>query len=89
MALGAERRNVVLMILGEAGKIATLGVCIGLLGSLGFSRLIASMLFRVTSYDAVTLVSVAMILSAVALLASYIPARRASHVDPMRALRFE
>lgn len=89
MALGAERGNVVLMILGEAGKIATLGVGVGLLASLGFSQLIASMLFRVTSYDAVTLVSVAIILSAVALLACYIPARRASHVDPMRALRYE
>lgn len=89
MALGAERRNVVLMILGEAGRIAALGVVGGLLASLGFSQLIASMLFRVTSYDAVTLVSVAIILSAVALLACYIPARRASHVDPMTALRCE
>src|ERR1700722_16647989 len=89
MALGAERGNVVLMILSEAGKITTLGVGLGLLASLGFSRLIASMLFRVTSYDAMTLVSVAIILSAVALVACYIPARRASHVDPMRALRYE
>jgi len=89
MALGAERRNVLLMILVEAGKIAILGVGVGLLASLGFSRLIASMLFRVTSYDAMTLVSVAIILSAVALAACYIPARRASHADPVMALRYE
>jgi predicted permease len=89
MALGAERRNVVIMVLGEAGKIAMLGVGVGLLASLGFCRLIASMLFRVSSYDPVTLVSVAIVLSTVALVACYIPARRASHVDPMRALRYE
>jgi predicted permease len=89
MALGAERRNVVFMVLGEAGKIAMLGVSVGLLASLGFCRLIASMLFRVTSYDPMTLVSVAVVLSAVALVACYIPARRASHIDPMRALRYE
>jgi predicted permease len=89
MALGAERRKVFLMVLGEAGKIASLGVGLGLLGSLGFSRLIASMLFRVTSYDPMTLGCVAIVLSGVALVACYIPARRASHIDPMRALRYE
>jgi len=89
MALGAERRKVVLMVLGEAGKIAALGVGVGIVASIGFCRLIASMLFRVSSYDPVTLVSVAMILPAVALVACYIPARRASHIDPMRALRYE
>jgi putative ABC transport system permease protein len=89
MALGAERKSVVFMVLGEAGKIAMLGVGVGLLASLGFCRLIASMLFRVSSYDPVTLVSVAIVLSTVALVACYIPARRASHVDPMRALRYE
>jgi ABC-type antimicrobial peptide transport system permease subunit len=89
VALGAERKNVVLMILGEAGKIATLGVGVGLLASLGFSRLITSMLFRVSSYDPLTLVSVVVILSSVAILGCCIPARRASRVDPMRALRYE
>ncbi len=89
MALGAERRNVVLMVLREAGKIVAIGMTVGLLASLGFSRLIASMLFHVTSYDPLTLVSVTVILSTVALIACYIPARRASHVDPMKALRYE
>src|SRR5215470_7358495 len=89
MALGAERTQVILMLLGEAGKIVTAAMLIGLLASLGFSRLIASMLFRVSSYDPPTLVSVAVILSAAAFLACYVPARRASRVDPMRALRNE
>ena len=89
MALGAKRSNVVLAVVGEAGRVALLGVGLGLLASVGFSRLIGSMLFRVSSYDPVTLLSVTVILSAVALLACYIPARRASHVDPMRALRCE
>jgi len=89
MALGAERGKVILMLLREAGNIMTVAMLIGLLASLGFSRLIASMLFRVSSYDPPTLVSVAVILSAAAFLACYIPARRASRVDPMRALRNE
>jgi ABC-type antimicrobial peptide transport system permease subunit len=78
MALGAERRSVVLTILRQAGKMVTLGVVVGLLGSLGLSRLMASMLFGVNSYDPLTFVAVAVISSAVALAACYVPARRAS-----------
>jgi predicted permease len=89
MALGAERRSVVLMILRQAGKMVTLGVVVGLLASLGVSRLMASMLFGVNSYDPPTFVAVALTLSAVALAACYVPARRASRVDPMVALRYE
>ena len=89
MALGAERRSVVLMILREAGKMVTLGVVVGLLASLGVSRLIASILFGLNSYDPLTFVAVAVILPAVALAACYIPARRAARVDPMVALRYE
>jgi predicted permease len=89
MALGAERRSVVLMVLRQAGKMVTLGVVVGLLASLGVSRLMASMLFGVNSYDPLTLVAVAVTLSAVALAACYVPARRAARVDPMVALRYE
>jgi macrolide transport system ATP-binding/permease protein len=89
MALGAEQTNVVLMILSEAGKMVMLGVLAGLLASLGVSRLVASMLFGVSSYDPLTFACVGMVLSAVALVACYIPARRASVVDPMVALRYE
>jgi ABC-type antimicrobial peptide transport system permease subunit len=89
MALGAERRGVVLMILRQAGKMVTLGVVVGLLASLGVSRLIASMVFGVNSYNPLTFVAVAVILTPVALAACYIPARRAARVDPMVALRYE
>jgi predicted permease len=89
MALGAERRGVVLMILRQAGKMVTLGVVVGLLASLGVSRLIASMLFGVNSYDPLTFVAAAVILTPVALAACYIPARRAARVDPMVALPYE
>jgi macrolide transport system ATP-binding/permease protein len=89
MALGAERRGVVLMVLGQAGKMVTMGLVVGLLASLGVSRLMASMLFGVNSYDPLTFVAVAVIVAAVALAACYIPARRAARVDPMVALRYE
>jgi ABC-type antimicrobial peptide transport system permease subunit len=89
MALGAKRKSVVLMVVSQAGKMVVLGVIVGLLASLGFSRPIASMLFRVSSSDPLTFVSVALILSAVALVACYLPARRASRVDPVVALRYE
>jgi predicted permease len=89
MALGAERRSVIFMILSEGERMLGVGLVIGLLASLGLSRLIASMLFGVNSYDPLTLISVSMILSAVALIACYIPARRAAKVDPMVALRYE
>ncbi len=89
MALGAERGSVLLMVLNQAGKMITVGVVIGLLASLALTRLMASMLFRVNSYDPPTFLGVAAILSVVALIACYIPARRASRVDPMVALRHE
>ena len=80
MALGAERRGVVLMILRQAGKMVALGVVVGLLASLGVSRLMASMLFGVRS-SPLTFVAVAVILAAVALAACYMLARRAARVD--------
>jgi macrolide transport system ATP-binding/permease protein len=89
MALGADRRSVVLMILTEAGKMVLLGVSVGLLASLGMARVVASLLFGVSSHDPVTFVGVAVVLSVVAIVACYVPARRASAVDPMVALRYE
>ncbi len=84
-----QSENVLLMVLSQAGKLVTLGIVIGLLASLELTRLMASMLFQVSSYDPLTFFGVAAILSVVALLACYIPARRASRVDPMIALRYE
>ena len=89
MALGAERSVVSRMVLKQALMLAGGGVAIGLLGALGLTRLMSSLLFGVSPLDPLTFASVAAALSAVALVASYLPARRASLVDPVVALRAE
>ena len=77
------------MILQEAGKLVALGVLIGIPASFLSSRLFASMLFGLGRYDLVSMAIVIAILVGIALLASFIPARRATKVDPMVALRYE
>jgi predicted permease len=89
MALGAERSSVISMVLRQAGQMALFGVVIGLLAAALLGRLMASMLFGVRFYDALTFLTVAAVLLAVALAACWIPARRAARVDPMVALRYE
>ncbi|HMD43452.1 MAG TPA: ABC transporter permease [Candidatus Acidoferrum sp.] len=89
MALGAERMNVLRMVLGQAGKMIIFGIAIGILATLGLTRLMAAMLFRVSPWDPATLAGVVVLLSVVSLLAGYIPARRATKVDPVIALRYE
>jgi predicted permease len=89
LALGAERRDVLRMVLGEGAKMAFLGVAIGLAAAWGLTRLMANMLFGVSIHDPVTFAGVASLLILVALAACYIPARRATKVDPMEALRYE
>jgi len=89
MALGAERKSVMMMVVGQGLKLALVGVAIGLAGSLVLSRFLTSLLYGVTPTDPLTFITVSLILVAVALLACYIPARRASKVDPMVALRYE
>ncbi|MGB9431801.1 MAG: ABC transporter permease [Candidatus Acidiferrum sp.] len=89
MALGAQASSVSLMVLSQAGKMALLGVAAGLFASLGLGRLIANMLFGINSHDPLTFFGVAILLLVVALAACYIPARRASRVDPIIALRYE
>ena len=89
LALGAERRDVLRMVLGKGAKLAFAGVALGLCAAFGLTRLMASLLFSVTAHDPLTFVVVALLLMAVALAACYLPARRATRVDPMVSLRYE
>jgi macrolide transport system ATP-binding/permease protein len=89
MALGAERGAVYRLILREAGRLTAFGVVLGLVCSLAAASLLRSLLFGVRSWDAPTLLGVAAVLAIAALLASYIPARRAASVNPVEALRAE
>lgn len=89
LALGAQRGHVLRLILGGGGRLAAIGVAVGLAGALPLTRLIRSLLFGIGSADPLTYFGVAAILGAVALAACYIPARRATRVDPMIALRYE
>jgi ABC-type antimicrobial peptide transport system permease subunit len=89
MALGAERGAIHRLILREAGRLTAFGVVVGLVCSLAAAGLLRSLLFGVRSWDASMLLGAAAVLAIAALLASYIPARRAASVNPVEALRAE
>ncbi len=89
MAMGAEKGMVTRMVLRQAGGLALVGVAVGLAAALGLTRLMASLLFGVSPVDPLTFGGVAVVLSLIALLASWIPAHRAASVDPTEALRAE
>jgi putative ABC transport system permease protein len=89
IALGAQRSNVFRLVLGQGLKLALIGICIGLAASFELTRLMASQLYGLSATDPLTFAGVAIVLAFVALLACYFPARRATRVDPMIALRHE
>jgi len=89
MALGAERGSVYTLVLKEAGKLTAIGIVTGLVCSIAASMLMRSMLFGTQAWDVPTLAAVSVVLALFAMLASYIPARRAASVNPVEALRAE
>jgi predicted permease len=89
IALGAQRSDVLRLMLGQGARMALLGVCVGVAASLGLTRLMSRLLFGVSATDPLTFAGVGVTLALVALAACYIPARRALRVDPLVALRHE
>jgi putative ABC transport system permease protein len=89
MALGARPGNVMRFVMGQGMRVVLIGAGIGLVGALALARVLRNLLFEVAPTDPATFVCVTLLLSAVALLACYVPARRAARIDPMEALRYE
>jgi putative ABC transport system permease protein len=89
LALGARPADVIRLVVGQGLRLTTIGVALGLIGALALTWLMKSLLFGVSATDPMTFASIAILLAGVALLASYVPARRATRVDPMTALRCE
>ena len=89
MAIGAQQRDVFKMVIGQGMMLALIGIAIGLVGAFALTRLMSTMLFGVTATDPATFAAIAILLTAVALMACYLPGRRATKVDPVISLRYE
>ena len=89
IALGAQRRDVMRLLVGEGAKLAFFGIAIGITGAMALTRVMTSLLFEVKPTDPATFAVVAILLIIVAAAACYVPTRRAMRVDPVVALRYE
>ena len=89
VALGAQQRDVLGLVIGQGMRLALLGIALGLLGAFALTRVLQRLLFEIRPTDAPTFVAATALLSLVAFIACWIPARRAAKVDPMEALRHE
>jgi putative ABC transport system permease protein len=89
MTLGAQRGALLSLVLGDGMKLVLIGMTVGLAASLALTRLVSSLLYEVSSIDPITFCTVALALPLIALLACYVPARRATRIDPIVALRCE
>lgn len=89
IALGADRRSIYSLVFGEVGRVTLAGVAFGAVGAVAGARVMQSLLFKTAPWDPMTLIAVTALVAAAALLASYLPARRAASVDPIEALRVE
>jgi len=89
MALGAQRSDVLMLVMKEGARFALAGIALGLLGAFFLARLLATQLYGISTMDSVTYTSVTLLVAIVTLAACYVPARRAMRVDPIVAVRYE
>jgi ABC-type antimicrobial peptide transport system permease subunit len=89
MALGAQRGDILKLVAGGGAKLAAIGITVGVTLAMAMTRLMSGLLFGVSATDPWTFVLIALLFAAVALLASYLPARRAAGTDPLTALRYD